>query len=80
MVTVQAVISTARGDPVGILEDIVIDPQRRRKGIGSVLLTAAVEKPRCSGAAGSPCCPTPPTPTPNISMNAMALFDQPWRL
>ena len=43
MGTVQTVISTAEGGPVGWVEDVVVDPAYRGQGVGRRLL-AAVEK------------------------------------
>lgn len=40
MVTMQTVVSTAEGGPVGWVEDLVVDEAWRGKGIGSSLLRA----------------------------------------
>lgn len=42
-------ISTALGGRVAILEDMVIDPRRRRQGIGSELLRGTIDYARSSG-------------------------------
>lgn len=41
--TLQLVVSTAIGAPVGILEDMVIHPGTRGQGVGGVLLTSLLE-------------------------------------
>ncbi len=41
MVTAQLVVSTAEGGPSALVEDMVIDEQERRRGIGKILLGAA---------------------------------------
>lgn len=46
MVSVQVVISTAWGGPVGILEDLVVEPSARGEGIGSMLLLGAFDQAR----------------------------------
>lgn len=38
MATVQTLVSTAEGGRVGLVEDVVVDQDRRGKGIGSALL------------------------------------------
>ena len=38
MLTVQILISTAQGGPVGLVEDVVVDAASRGQGIGGVLL------------------------------------------
>jgi len=38
MATVQTLISTAEGGPVGLIEDVVVDQAYRSKGIGNRLL------------------------------------------
>ncbi|GAB6040597.1 GNAT family N-acetyltransferase [Endothiovibrio diazotrophicus] len=43
MVNLLFTVSTALGAPVGLLEDMVVHPERRGGGIGSRLLEAAVE-------------------------------------
>ena len=40
MCTVQVLISTAEGGPVGLVEDVVVEPSFRGKGIGRALLEA----------------------------------------
>ena len=42
MVSVQPLVSTAEGGMVGLLEDLVVDKDWRGKGIGSLLLRAAL--------------------------------------
>jgi GNAT superfamily N-acetyltransferase len=42
MATVQVLISTAEGGPVGLVEDVVVAPEHRGRGLGRRLL-AAVE-------------------------------------
>ena len=44
MVSVLKVVSTAEGGEVGILEDMIVSPSCRGLGIGSSLLTAAIER------------------------------------
>lgn len=41
MCTVQTLISTAEGGPVGLLEDMLVKHYARRQGIGKALLEAA---------------------------------------
>jgi len=43
MCTIQALISTAEGGKVGLVEDVVVSRPYRRNGIGKRLLQAAVE-------------------------------------
>jgi GNAT superfamily N-acetyltransferase len=38
MATVQILISTAEGGPVGLIEDVVVDDSQRGQGIGGLLL------------------------------------------
>jgi GNAT superfamily N-acetyltransferase len=40
--TVQTVVSTAEGGPVGLVEDVTVRADRRGHGIGSRLLTEAI--------------------------------------
>jgi GNAT superfamily N-acetyltransferase len=42
MVSILFTVSTAEGGPVAWLEDMVVSPERRHRGIGSRLLDAAV--------------------------------------
>jgi GNAT superfamily N-acetyltransferase len=42
-------VSTALGERVALLEDVVVAPQARRAGIGSQLLQAAIANARASG-------------------------------
>lgn len=49
MVSVQPLISTAEGGMVGLLEDLVVDEAWREKGIGSLLLRAALDWAREQG-------------------------------
>lgn len=41
MCSVQTTISTAEGGPAGILEDMIVSSNARRRGIGKILLNAA---------------------------------------
>jgi len=43
MVFVQTLVSTAEGGKVGLVEDMIIDREFRRRGIGTLLLNHAVE-------------------------------------
>ncbi len=43
MATAQLVISTAEGGPSLLVEDLVVEPTCRNKGLGSALLTALAE-------------------------------------
>ena len=47
--TVQTVISTAEGGPVGLLEDLVVAADFRKLGIATKLLTEAVFWAECQG-------------------------------
>ncbi len=38
MATIQILVSTAQGTPVGLIEDMVVDPAHRHRGIGRMLL------------------------------------------
>jgi ribosomal protein S18 acetylase RimI-like enzyme len=49
MCTVQALISTAEGGTVGLLEDLVVAADFRNQGIGAKLLTEAVNWAECQG-------------------------------
>ena len=49
MVNLLFTISTALGDKVAILEDMVVHPDRRGKGLGSKLLNGAVDFAKKSG-------------------------------
>ena len=40
MCTGQLVISTAEGGPAVLVEDMVVDPAHRRRGVGRSLMTA----------------------------------------
>ncbi len=44
MVTLQTLISTASGGPVGLIEDLVIDQALRGKGYGETLLEAVLAR------------------------------------
>jgi ribosomal protein S18 acetylase RimI-like enzyme len=46
MVGLQYLISTALGGRAAILEDLVVTPTMRGRGVGSALLTAAIEQAR----------------------------------
>jgi GNAT superfamily N-acetyltransferase len=50
MVSVQLVVSTAEGAPSGWLEDMVVDEDARRDGVGRRLLLAAERWARARGA------------------------------
>lgn len=49
MVSLLFSVSTALGDRVATLEDMVVVPERRAEGAGSTLLTAAIEQAREAG-------------------------------
>ena len=49
MCTVQTLISTAEGGPVGVLEDLVVAADFRHQGIGAKLLAEAVTWAECRG-------------------------------
>ena len=49
MCTVQTLISTAEGGPVGLLEDLVVAANFRHQGIGAKLLAEAVNWAECQG-------------------------------
>jgi ribosomal protein S18 acetylase RimI-like enzyme len=49
MCTVQTLISTAEGGPVGLLEDLIVAADYRHQGIGEKLLTGAVNWAECRG-------------------------------
>ena len=49
MCTVQTLISTAKGGPVGLLEDLVVAADFRYQGIGAKLLAEAVYWAECQG-------------------------------
>jgi GNAT superfamily N-acetyltransferase len=49
MVSLLFSVSTALGDGVATLEDMVVAPERRSEGAGSALLAAAIEHARESG-------------------------------
>jgi GNAT superfamily N-acetyltransferase len=49
MVSLLFSVSTALGDTVATLEDMVVAPERRAEGGGSALLTAAIEHARQAG-------------------------------
>jgi GNAT superfamily N-acetyltransferase len=51
MVSLLFTISTAEGGPVALLEDMVVEPERRRAGIGRALLDAAIDHARAAGLA-----------------------------
>ncbi len=51
MVNLLYTVSTARGGRVAILEDMVVRPGARGRGIGSQLLKAAIDKARSSGCS-----------------------------
>jgi GNAT superfamily N-acetyltransferase len=43
MVSVQTLVSTAEGGKVGLVEDMIVDREFRRRGVGTILLNRAVE-------------------------------------
>ena len=49
MCTVQTLISTAEGGPVGLLEDLIVAADFRYQGIGAKLLAEAVNWAECLG-------------------------------
>lgn len=49
MCTVQTLISTAEGGPVGLLEDLIVATEYRHQGIGTKLLAEAVRWADCRG-------------------------------
>jgi ribosomal protein S18 acetylase RimI-like enzyme len=49
MCSVQTMISTAEGGPVGLLEDLIVAADFRHQGIGEKLLTEAVYWAKCRG-------------------------------
>jgi ribosomal protein S18 acetylase RimI-like enzyme len=49
MCTIQPLISTAEGGPVGLLEDLVVAADFRHQGIGAKLLAEAVNWAECQG-------------------------------
>ncbi len=44
MITLQRVISTAMGEYVGTIEDVIVTQERRGSGIGTKLLDAAIDE------------------------------------
>ena len=49
MCTLQTLISTAEGGPVGLLEDLIVAADFRHQGIGTKLLAEAVYWAECQG-------------------------------
>ena len=49
MCTGQLVVSTAEGGPALLVEDVVVDPDHRGRGVGSALLAALTEWARGRG-------------------------------
>jgi GNAT superfamily N-acetyltransferase len=43
MATVQALVSTAEGGRVGLVEDVVVDSRYRCRGVGTMLLARAID-------------------------------------
>lgn len=43
MATVQILVSTAEGGPVGLIEDVVVDSRCRGRGVGTLLLEHSIE-------------------------------------
>jgi GNAT superfamily N-acetyltransferase len=51
MVNILYTISTACGRKVAIVEDMVVRPENRNRGIGSMLLSAAIERAHAAGCS-----------------------------
>jgi ribosomal protein S18 acetylase RimI-like enzyme len=51
MVSLLYTVSTARGGRVALLEDLVVCPERRGIGAGSILLKAAINHARAAGCS-----------------------------
>ena len=49
MCSIQTLISTAEGGPVGLLEDLIVSADFRHQGIGEKLLAKAVDWAECQG-------------------------------
>jgi GNAT superfamily N-acetyltransferase len=49
MVSILRTVSTAEGGPAGLLEDLVVRPEARGKGLGSRLLAHAIAQARAEG-------------------------------
>lgn len=49
MCSLQTLISTAEGGPVGLLEDLIVTAEFRHQGIGEKLLAAAVDQAERQG-------------------------------
>jgi ribosomal protein S18 acetylase RimI-like enzyme len=49
MCSIQTLISTAKGGPVGLLEDLIVAADFRHQGIGAKLLAEAVNWAECQG-------------------------------
>jgi len=49
MVSILRTVSTAEGGPAGLLEDLVVRPECRGKGLGARLLDYAIEQARAEG-------------------------------
>ncbi len=43
MVTIQRIISTAEGGPAAVVEDVIVHPEHRNKGVGRRLLDTAID-------------------------------------
>jgi len=51
MVSILRSVSTAEGAPVGLLEDLVVRPECRGRGLGKRLLDYAIARSRAAGLA-----------------------------
>lgn len=51
MATMQRLISTAMGEYVGLIEDVIVDEAYRKRGIGKALLEALIAESAARGYA-----------------------------